>query len=315
MATCEETASGTWRFQVCKLGVRDSRTFVSKAEGKAWAAARELEIIRIGGDRKGKGKTLHGAIDRFLKDEWPKRGSQRNEETRLKRFKKELPDEPILKLAKEHISEWRDARLKKVMGSSVRRDMNLLKTVLETARRDWGWLEINPMADVKRPPGSPDRDRLLTDAEIQGVVAWSEWKEGTKPENQMQRMAICLLIALETAMRAGEIGRAVVRGRVAHLDKTKNGDPRDVPLSKRAVELYALHEPIPASVIDSAFRYCRDSCGLSGFTFHDSRANALTRLSKKVDVLTLAKISGHRDIKQLMTYYRESADSIADRLG
>lgn len=301
---------------VWKLGVRDARTFVSKAEAKAWAAARELEILRAGGDRKGKGKTLHGAIDRFLKDEWPKRGSNRNEKARLNRFKQEgeLPDIDILKIGPEHVSAWRDTRLKKVKGASVRRDMNLLKTVLETARRDWGWLDVNPMADVKRPAPSPDRNRLLTDAEIQAVVAWSEWQEGTKPKNQMQRMAICLLIALETAMRAGEIGKAVVQGRVARLATTKNGDPREVPLSKRAVELYALYEPIPASVIDSSFRYCRDSCGLSGFTFHDSRANALTRLSRKLDLITLAKISGHRDPRNLMIYYRESAESIADRL-
>ena len=37
-------------------------------------------------------------------------------------------------------------------------------------------------------------------------------------------------------------------------------------------------------------------------------------LSRKVDILTLSKISGHRDIKMLQVYYREDAASIAARL-
>lgn len=314
MATWEQTPAGTYRFQVCKLGVRDSRTFVSKAEGKAWAAARELEILRAGGDRRGKGKTLHSAIARFMSDEWPKRGGQRNEKIRLERIKREIPDVDILKLGPEHISAWRDRRLKKVKGASVRRDMNLLKTVLETARRDWGWIGANPMADVKRPPPSPNRTRTILDCEVQAIVAWSEWQEGTRPTTQMQRMAVALLIALETGMRASEIGRAVVSGRVARLENTKNGDARDVPLSKRAVELYALYEPIAVSAIDTSFRHCRDSCGLNGFVFHDSRHTACTRLAKKLLPMDLAKMLGHRDLKSTMVYYNPTADDLADRL-
>jgi integrase len=62
------------------------------------------------------------------------------------------------------------------------------------------------------------------------------------------------------------------------------------------------------------FRKARDQCGLSGFTFHDSRATALTLLSRKVDILTLQRISGHRNINALAVYYRESSASIAARL-
>lgn len=45
------------------------------------------------------------------------------------------------------------------------------------------------------------------------------------------------------------------------------------------------------------------------------RAVALTKLSKKLNVLELAKMIGHRDTKSLMIYYRETADEIADKLG
>ena len=66
--------------------------------------------------------------------------------------------------------------------------------------------------------------------------------------------------------------------------------------------------------LDALFRKARAMAGLEGFTFHDARATALTHLSRRVDVLTLARISGHRDLRMLMVYYREADRSIADRL-
>ena len=47
----------------------------------------------------------------------------------------------------------------------------------------------------------------------------------------------------------------------------------------------------------------------------DTRGTALTHLSKKVDVLTLAKISRHKDLSLLLNvYFRETADQIAARI-
>jgi integrase len=52
-----------------------------------------------------------------------------------------------------------------------------------------------------------------------------------------------------------------------------------------------------------------------GLTFHDSRHEAITRLARKVDVLDLARIVGHKNISQLLGYYDATASEIADRLG
>ena len=58
-------------------------------------------------------------------------------------------------------------------------------------------------------------------------------------------------------------------------------------------------------------RLCRELL-IEGLTFHDARATALTHLSRKVDVMTLAKISRHKDLSLLLNvYYRKSADDIA----
>lgn len=49
-------------------------------------------------------------------------------------------------------------------------------------------------------------------------------------------------------------------------------------------------------------------------TFHDTRHEAITRLAKKLHVLDLARMVGHSDIRQLHTYYNETAADIAARI-
>lgn len=58
----------------------------------------------------------------------------------------------------------------------------------------------------------------------------------------------------------------------------------------------------------------RGKAGLKNLHFHDSRSQAIFNLSKKLDVLELARVVGHRDIRSLMIYYQTSAESLADKL-
>ena len=67
--------------------------------------------------------------------------------------------------------------------------------------------------------------------------------------------------------------------------------------------------------LDVLWRKLRDRAGVTGLTFHDARHEAITRLARRVDVLDLARIVGHKNISQLMTYYDATAGEIAERLG
>ena len=127
-------------------------------------------------------------------------------------------------------------------------------------------------------------------------------------------------------MRAGEIvgltDKTVDRDtRVATLPKTKNGPARKVPLSTAALglldELPETDGPLfdlSNQQIDAMFRKARDKTKIEDLRFHDSRHEAITRLAKKVDVLSLARMVGHKDIKMLMIYYNETAEELAQRL-
>lgn len=70
--------------------------------------------------------------------------------------------------------------------------------------------------------------------------------------------------------------------------------------------------PVDSRTFDTLFRRARARAGLLDLHFHDLRREATTRLAARVDVLTLAKITGHRDLKLLMrTYYAPSMTDVA----
>jgi integrase len=109
---------------------------------------------------------------------------------------------------------------------------------------------------------------------------------------------------------------ARVRGEAVGAGKT-TAARRDVPLSNKAIHLimqlpqdrlFAMSD----NVLTSCFHYAK--AGIPDLHFHDTRHEAITRLSRKLDVLPLARIVGHKDLKQLMTYYNETAENLAKLL-
>jgi integrase len=311
----------SWRAELYRNGVRESASFPTKQQAAAWAHQREAEL---GGERLPD-NTLKAALRRYASDVAPTHKGERWEVVRLKVFEAD----PIAKLhlpslRAAHLADWRDRRLKEVGPASVAREFTLLKSVLEVARREWGWLHTNPARDVTKPASPPSRKRRITQDEIDRITL-ACGLDDLKADTASNRVGLAFLFALETAMRSGEIVGlqwADVRPKSVRLPATKNGDVRDVPLSVRAREILAVlpkgNGPVfglDSGMRDTLFRRARDAAEVEDLHFHDSRAEAIWRLSKKLDVMELARVIGHRDIKSLMLYYNASADELADRLG
>ncbi len=318
MAHVYKLPSGLWRAQVARKGRRDSGTFGTKSAAQQWAGKIEAEIVAVSRGELPR-KTVRDALERFRDHECPKRKGGRWEALRLNAYaREEWADRWLAALSADDLSQWRDRRLKVVLPASVQRDFNLLRSVLTTARKEWRWLDRSPMDDVSNPGGSKPRTRRLGWREIRAICR----ALGYPGESKSAEVALAFLIALRTAMRSGEIlsltpAAVDLKARVAKLTDTKNGDDRDVPMTRAGARLFVGWKgwTVDDDSRDVLFRRARDRCGLVGLTFHDSRAEALTRLARKVDVLTLAKISGHRDLGTLMrVYYRETAAQIAARL-
>lgn len=226
------------------------------------------------------------------------------------------------------LAEWRDARLKQVSPASVLREIALLRNVWTVAAREWLWCaDPTPWRSLKMPADPPARTRLMGWREIRKLCRWLHYRTGRAPSTGYEAAAWALLLSLRTGMRAGEVlqlhGSAVdLAARVATLSshKTMHLDgARRVPLTRQAVRLLGVLKgqalPISGASLDAVFRKARDSLLIEDLHFHDARATALTHLARRVDVMTLARISGHRDLALLLrVYYRETSAQIAARL-
>ena len=329
MASVSKYKTG-WRAQVFTNGVRKSRVCATKSEANQWAAAEEVKAraLKHGGLPQ---VTFAQVCDRYQREVSAAKQGARWEALRLNGLHRHFPDlagKVISEITQTDLNAWRDARLAKVQPATCRREANLFRHVFSRAK-EWGLLHDDPWEDMRLPQDAPPRERLPTPRENMMILRWLGYRTGRRPQTKMQEVALAYLIALRTGMRAGEVlqlGDATVDAQkrvatVRHKTQHKTGRPRQVPLSAQALRLLRPqlgHGPIfsiDSASLDALFRRAKQNLGIEGLHFHDSRAAALTRFAKKVDVLTLAKISGHRDLRILMnTYYRETPEQIAAKL-
>lgn len=202
-----------WRAQLSCRGVRDSATFDTKAQAIAWPTDRESEI-RAGALGKIIPYPVRKALTRYADEVSPSKKGARWEKVRLKKFAESLlfVTRLLPNVTGADIAEWRDASLKTttkrgtlLAPASVRREMVLLHSVFEIARKEWGWLAKNPMTDISMPSHGRSRDRRIGDGEIDRTLLALNYARGTVAKTTSQRVAVAFLWALETAMRAGEI--------------------------------------------------------------------------------------------------------------
>jgi len=303
------------------------KTFDTKLEAKVWA--HETEMVMRGNAGLVLGKTLGDAFDRYAEECLQGRKGARWDAVRLAKLKRhDFSLIPLTELSTHDLELWVDDSLKTLKGSSVNRELNIISAVLEVARKKWKWIAESPMRDLTRPKNPVHRDRRISDDEIQRICDALLYDEGGTDLNQRQVIAVVFLLAIETAMRQGELFKldwcdVHLDASYVHLSDTKNGTKRDVPLSSRAKILMAkLGDDKKGLVVGfnqascgQIFRRAVKLAGISDLTFHDTRHEGLTRLARKLDLLDLARMVGHRDPRSLMIYYNATATEIAGRLG
>lgn len=255
-------------------------------------------------------KSFSDLLERYAKSVSPGKKGHRWETIRIEAIKRDRIAQVRLKqLSATHAADWRDRRLAEVSAASVAREKNILAHVCEVAVREWKWLKANPFYKLRMPRQAEPRSRLITDDERLALEA--------KAKTPIQKEVIrCMSFALETAMRAGEILKlSEVRGNVAILPDTKNGTRREVPLSDEALRIWSQGKFwLSSAQLDVHWRKLTKAAEIKDLHFHDLRHTAITRLSKRLNVLELARMVGHKDIKMLLIYFNESASEIAKKL-
>lgn len=314
-----------WRIEKQVNGRKLSSYHDTKQAAINWAI--EQEVVHTGRDYV-KGRTMAMLFDRYAREVVSGRKGERWDSVRLKTFAGRFGGIPVEHFRESDIERWRDERLQSVQASTFNRELNLLSATLSKAVR-WRWRADNPVPNVDRPRDPPHRERLISDREQALLVeAMGLDIEILTVDTRMQQLGIAFLVALESAMRLGEI--IGLRWEYVYLDRqfvtlpdTKNGTKRDVPLSRSAVRYLSAMGPresgkvfrISRDVASNYFRDVRRSVGLDDITFHDTRHTAITRLAGLLSPMELARAVGHKKLDMTLRYYNAHASDLASRLG
>lgn len=353
--------SGKWWARVRVAGYpQQSRTFDLKKDAEHWVTATERELQTSGfvDRREAEKTTLRTALKRYLEEVTPQKKSKDFETIKIRIFlaDKVLADLKMSAITSSAVAAWRDRRAKEVGPATIIRELGILSAVLNHARREWGIHVENPIRYVKRPPAPRARDRRLSAEEqayLLGVLAEEAPRksDGTFGGGGSRNpwLAPTVRLALATAMRRGELLALVwehidLKRQVAHLAETKNGESRDVPLSKEAVKILkglpggakdgGKVFPITPNAVKLGFAHAkkralakyRKDCEEAGkqpspkfladLRFHDLRHESTSRLADKLpNVIELSSVTGHKDLRMLKRYYHPKAEDLAKKLG
>lgn len=323
-----------YRAQVCivvsrgEKPVRKTKLFETKREARKWAAAVEADLLAMKHGKADEHFTLGQAIERYIVECVPKLKTAKKTAVRVRFLSGFLPTAKRLSdVTDADIKRFRDARLEVASAGTALRDMTMVSSVFEAARKDWGWIEVNPARMVEKPKQPKHRERVIGWREVRALVRTLGYRTDREPHTTREQVAVIFLLALRTGMRSKEVTQLEwrrVHERYVRLVDTKTNSPRNVDLgysARRLIErMRGLSErrvfTVSDGVRDAVFRQGRTLAGLEGFTFHDARHTAATLIAKsgKVSVLELCKMFGWRNPKYAMVYFNPEPGHLSDRL-
>ncbi len=326
MATLRQREVG-WQALIRRKGHEPvCKTFRTKQEAERWARSIEADMDKgIYVDTTLAEKTcFKELIERYMREVTPTMRSTKEDLIRLNAICRH----PICLLnmtllTSTRLAEYRDERLKQVSSGTVIREFAYFSSIINHARREWGINVANPVLLVKKPPSPQGRTRILNEAEKIRLL------NALEPINRRSILMKPLVeFALETAMRRGEMlglkwKNVDMHRQIAFLELTKNGESRTVPLSTAAIavlqQLQRVDErvfPINHAAVSANFARARKRANLEDVHFHDLRHTAITMLSLKLpNVLELAAVSGHKELRMLKRYHHPNPVELAKKLG
>ena len=332
MASFRKRGSGRWQAQVRKKGYpTQTKSFKTRSDATRWVRSVEYEMDQglFVSRNEAESTTIGELLGRYLREYTSQKKGAGPEACRIGMLLRHpLAKRFIGSIRGVDIARYRDERLQKVSGGSVRRELSILSCLFEVSRHEWSIFVHNPVREIKLPQKNRARDRRLQvgedDSESEETNLFAACRRCRNPY-----LLPIVRFALETAMRQGEIvglrwQHVNLKRRTAFLPDTKNGQPRTVPLSTVALEvLKALPRSINGEVfpgvttesIKKAFIRATHGAGIENLHFHDLRHEATTRLFEQgLNIMEVSSITGHKDLQMLRRYTHLRAEDLAKKL-
>ena len=332
MATMRKR-NNKWFVEVKMKGVRRGKSFTKKQLASNWANKVEAEIVN--GTYENNNELVKMSVKELMELYYDHKKSQTEHASRLKDEVNKISRYPIGSirlgyLNGKHVASFRDQLLAEGLAkSTTRKYMALLQRALDIGRKELGIpISHNPVMLVSKPREDDSRDRILEEDE------WERLLEACD-NSSVHFLKVLVLLARETMCRRSELLR-ITRYDInfdkgtLHLPKTKNGSPRTIGLSPRAMELLkALPVRVDGSyfkspfksmdnlgnLISKAFSRAVKKAGIKNFRLHDVRhMSASDRAMQGWTVSELSAQGGWKSLSQLKRYTQIKGEHLAQKM-
>lgn len=223
-------------------------------------------------------------------------------------FLKHFEGKRICDISQIHIEKYKIERKKEVKASTVNRELDTLRRMLNLAV-EWGLMSSNPVSKVKRFKISNGSLRVLTEVEFRKLF-----------ENASFHLKPILITAINTGMRKGELlqlkwDHVNLESDFIVVVDSKNYESRSIPINtaldevltslrmESTSEFVFTYEGKPIQSIKTSFKSAVRRSGIKPCRFHDLRHTFASRLVMAgVDISTVKELLGHKDIRMTMRY-------------
>ena len=316
---------GKWYVEVRKKGYRAIRkTFLTRATAIKWAKEKEIQMDkRVFEDYSdAETTTLGDLIIKYRDVKTPTKKGFREETYKLNFIlRHDIAKINCLELRKHHIYKFKDQVSVGRKPETINKYIHYIYTVWEYARE---YLELslpptNPCKDVKKEKVKNTIERILTKQEYCDLL------HNAKQSN-LNVLSDMIEFAYLTAMRFGEITKLRfsdidTETCIAVLRDTKNGEDREIPLSKRAIEIAECNRfgDVLFNVDRNKFKHYFTQCCIRArvfdFRFHDLRACAITNMfDSGWTIPQVALVSGHKTWSELKRYTRIKPTQLVEQI-
>jgi len=327
-----------WRVQIRRKGHRPiSKTITKKQLAEQWARENEhaIDAGRYRDTQQADKLTLQDCCEWHLLNILPVRESSSHvpDRARIRTLISHLGTYTLSGLTLPAVLAFVDDRLPVVSADAIRKELQMLADVIDTARAVRQiYLPVNVAREarailrkLRKLPAGQQRERRLSPGEYEKLT--------TAAHSQPTCINEIIILAVETGMRQGELAAARREhidhtNRVIYVPKSKSDwitgkKGRVVPLSTKAL---AVLDALPAQLNGSLFGMRPDSIkrafdrlcehqAISGLRFHDLRHEAISRFFERgFSIQEVAAVSGHRDWRSLKRYTHPDAILLAARL-
>lgn len=144
---------GRWQARVVRQGFApESKTFDSRDDAVKWARAIEAEIDRgiFTSIKEAERTTLAELLLRYSREVSPRKRAADADIAKLKWLSKtKVAKLSLANLTPSAIAQHRDERLKVVSTGTVLRDLAVIRSVINHARKEWGFAFENPVERMR----------------------------------------------------------------------------------------------------------------------------------------------------------------------